>query len=583
MVPRGRVAGAWLAASGGALTAVIGLALLVAPTPVVGEVRASDGSPLAGATVMIGNQAGLTDGKGRYAIFAVSRRAQAMQVAASGFLAQTVPLKAGRGSLRRVVDVRMHRSPRLFGRVVDEFGHPLASAHVLLYAGSRWTPEQMPEAILTDDDGRFVLDDLPAESVLLEVTLPGYVGTVAELTLQPDTLHRTVEGLVRERGRLAVTTNPAGATVTVVGSPATCTSPCELVLESGDYRVRLSAPRYVPVDLAAHIAHERLTVLRPTLERMMGHLRVSAPAGATIFVNDAAVGAAPFEGDLAIDVYTVGARVPHAWPARVQTELKWHEVTTVDVPPARFGHHPDRDSWVAGMERYLAGLSGRYGVAALDLDGGSAFGTRLDESFTAASVIKIPIALYAYREVEAGRLKLDDTWEMLAEDVSGGTGILQSQAPGTRFTVRYLLEVLIRQSDNSAATMFRRILGSEKIDAYMAELGAPGTRQVSVTTPRETLSLLALLWRRQILTPEHQEELLAWLKTTAFNDWLPAGVPAGVPVAHKVGMYGTALNDVGIVYAGRPYVLAVFSDTGDWDTAARVLSLISTALYEFEE
>jgi beta-lactamase class A len=234
------------------------------------------------------------------------------------------------------------------------------------------------------------------------------------------------------------------------------------------------------------------------------------------------------------------------------------------------------------MEAYLGSLGGRYGVAVIDQDGGALFGTHADELFTAASVIKVPIALFAYHEVEGGRLKLDDQWEMLPEDVSDGTGVLQSEAPGTKFTVARLLDVLIRQSDNTAATMFRRVLTIEKIDAYMADLGAPNSRQIAVTTPRETASLFYQLWRGNVLTPAHRDELLGLLQTTAFNDRIPAGVPSGVPVAHKIGMYGSALNDAGIIFAGRPYILAVFTDTADWDAAAEATRVISAALYEFE-
>jgi beta-lactamase class A len=206
----------------------------------------------------------------------------------------------------------------------------------------------------------------------------------------------------------------------------------------------------------------------------------------------------------------------------------------------------------------------------------------MDEIFTAASVNKLPIALTVYREVEGGRLKMEDEWEMLPGDVTSGTGVLKSSAPGSKYTVRVLLEALIRQSDNTAAAMFRRVLGNDRIDAYMAELGAPNTRQLGVTTPRETLGLLTLVWRGQLLTADHRDELLTLLRTTVFNDRISAGVPAGIPVAHKIGTYGSAVNDVGIVFAARPYLLCVFTDTGDWEGAVQTIRTISNALFEFE-
>jgi len=567
------------AAAGGALAA---LALAFAPIPISGRVSAADGTPLPGIPVSARRQATLTDAAGRYRFLVVSRRVREVQVNTRGFVPTVVALPAARLSAWRDLTLRLERSPRVAGRVVTEAGQPLPKAHILAFAPSRWTDEQFPDEAEADDEGYFSLDGLPVGPLALMVDSPGYVMGEDQVTLRPGMVLQMVERLERERGLLRVVTEPAGAEVTVAGSPARCTSPCELRLESGPQHLTLNAPRYVPLEVDAAVVYKQVAEVAHRLERMRGHLRVNAPGGAAVFLNGERVGEAPWEADVPTDLYQVEVQAAGRWPGRASTEVKWRETSTVEIAAPVFGHRPDRSGWVAGLEGYLASLGGRHGVAVLDSDG-TTFGTRMDEVFTAASVIKLPIALYAYREVEADRLKLDDQWEMRAQDVSGGTGVLQYQPVGTKFSIRQLLDVLIRQSDNTAAEMFRRVLGSAPIDAYMAELGAPNTRQLSVTTPREMLNLLTLLWRGQVLNAENREELLTFLKTTAFNDRIPAGIPAGIPVAHKIGMYGSAVNDAGIVYAGRPYVLCVFTDTEDWDAAVQTIRQVSTALYAFEQ
>ena len=48
------------------------------------------------------------------------------------------------------------------------------------------------------------------------------------------------------------------------------------------------------------------------------------------------------------------------------------------------------------------------------------------------------------------------------------------------------------------------------------------------------------------------------LKRQKFNDGIPAGLPAGIAVAHKTGTITKIHHDAGIVFAaGRPYVLVV--------------------------
>ncbi len=557
------------------------LALTVAPTVVIGEVRAADGSPASHVPVSAGAHTAFTDASGRYMLTLIPRRTRELTIDTTGFVPITTRLRSDRGFIERL-DLRLDHSPRVFGRVLDEAGAPLADARVMLFVSSRFSPEQLPKEATTVEKGSFLFEDLPVGEAVIRVERVGYVTSQEQLTLNGETRYQRILRLERERGQLRVVTEPAGATIAVTGSPAGCTSPCELVLESGDYHITVSVPKFVPLEVDTQIFHKQATVLMPKLERMMGHLQVTGPAGATVLLNGAAVGQTPWEADLPTDPYTVQVLAAHHWPGWATAEVRWRENTAVEIATPGFSRHPDRATWLAGLEGYVARLEGRYGVAVMDLDGGAPFGAHMDEIFTAASVNKLPIAVTVYREVEAGRLKMEDEWEMLPGDVTSGTGVLKYKAPGNKFTVRELLETLIRQSDNTAASMFRRVLGNEKIDANMAELGAPNTRQLGVTTPRETLGLLALVWRGQLLTADHRDELLTLLKTTAFNDRISAGVPAGIPVAHKIGTYGSAVNDVGIVFATRPYIVCVFTNTGDWDGAVQAIRTISAALYEFE-
>ncbi len=570
-----------LALSAGILAGLAVPLLSLAPTIVSGEIRGTDGVALPHVPVVAGGQTAASDEDGRYFLFPVSRTTHELRVVAWGFVPLTAQLPAGIGLFQKV-DLSLQRSPRLIGRILDEDGEPLPDARVIISRVSPRSETRLAEA-LADEHGIFAFEALPVGEATLRAVRTGYLMGETELIFTPQTVHERVLQLQREQGRLNVRSEPAGALVSVAGSKATCTSPCELVLPSGDYHLTLTAPKHVPMELDIQVAYNQRTSLRPTLERMMGHLLVRGPVGARVLLNGRDVGPAPWEGDLPTDPYTVEVLADHRWPGRATADVRWQETATLELFPGGFSRHPNRTAWIAGLEAYLASLAGRYGVAVMDADGGAVFGTHMDDLFTAASVVKLPIALFAYHAVEASPLSLDDQWEVQPGDVTDGTGVLQYQPPGTRWTVRQLLDVLIRQSDNTAATMFRRLLGSDRIDEYMATLGAPNTRQLSVTTPRETASLLSLLWRGQVLTPEHRDELLTFLKTTAFNDRIPAGVPAGITVAHKVGMYASAVNDAGIVFAGRPYVVSVFTDTpGDWDAATRTIRTISAALYEFE-
>jgi len=63
-----------------------------------------------------------------------------------------------------------------------------------------------------------------------------------------------------------------------------------------------------------------------------------------------------------------------------------------------------------------------------------------------------------------------------------------------------------------------------------------------------------------------------------FNDAIPAGLPAGTPVAHKTGSITATLHDAAIVYppGRKPYVLVVLTrNIQEPDTARRLIADIS--------
>ena len=51
--------------------------------------------------------------------------------------------------------------------------------------------------------------------------------------------------------------------------------------------------------------------------------------------------------------------------------------------------------------------------------------------------------------------------------------------------------------------------------------------------------------------------MVAILTRQKFNDRIPAGLPPGIPVAHKTGEITKIQHDAAIVYAGRPFVLVL--------------------------
>jgi beta-lactamase class A len=75
--------------------------------------------------------------------------------------------------------------------------------------------------------------------------------------------------------------------------------------------------------------------------------------------------------------------------------------------------------------------------------------------------------------------------------------------------------------------------------------------------------------------------MIAILKRQTLNDAVPAGLPPGVPVAHKTGTITRIHHDAGIVYAARPYVLIVLvRGIDDEKKSAALIATLSRIVYD---
>ena len=80
------------------------------------------------------------------------------------------------------------------------------------------------------------------------------------------------------------------------------------------------------------------------------------------------------------------------------------------------------------------------------------------------------------------------------------------------------------------------------------------------------------------------EFALSLLITTEFSSQIPAGLPQGVRVAHKLGINSDEkiFHDCGIVYLPQKhYLLCVMSKNSTQEESDRVISNVSKAVYAY--
>jgi len=204
-------------------------------------------------------------------------------------------------------------------------------------------------------------------------------------------------------------------------------------------------------------------------------------------------------------------------------------------------------------------LSGVYGFYVYRLGDKSSYGVNENEIFEAASLIKLPVMITMYQKDESGELDLDTTYKLLNSDKITGSGSLYYKKEGTILTYRELIELMGKQSDNTAFNVAKNIVGGEEIVRTIEDIGMSKTSfEENETTPADIGLLFSRLWELELINEKDRDELLSYLTDTIYENWLAAGLP-GVRVAHKYGREVHVVNDAGIVFSDEPFVLVILS------------------------
>lgn len=248
------------------------------------------------------------------------------------------------------------------------------------------------------------------------------------------------------------------------------------------------------------------------------------------------------------------------------------------------------------VERSLRDFQGVLGYVIKDLESGRTLTRLPDRRFPSASMVKVPIMAACYKAAEDGRISLHDTLRLKRSDKARGSGVLRGAATGTPLTVEKLLELMITNSDNTAANMLIDLLGFEYLGMSFRGLGLETTnlsrkmmdfrsrsRGVeNYTTPREMAVILEKIYRRTCLSPQVSEQCLELLKEQKVNNRIPRYLPRKVVVAHKTGLEHKVCHDAGIVFTGHGDVLISVLTEGDTGAviAERMIGRIAKYVYK---
>lgn len=257
-----------------------------------------------------------------------------------------------------------------------------------------------------------------------------------------------------------------------------------------------------------------------------------------------------------------------------------------------FGQQASAKLDTTSLEQHVSAsqknFNGRLGVGVIDVQTGETWYFNGDKQFPMESVVKVPVAIAALRQVDNGKLDLKQEIPLTKSDVSkikhGYLPEKISQNAKTA-TLASLIESSISRSNNGAVDVLTRTLGGPsvintvikdakisgiRVDRYEAEAALstdPKQESLDSVTPRGICDLLNKLNAGKLLSKQSTAYLLDLMShcQTGTNR-IPAGVPKNWTVAHKTGTgpqvngINVATNDVAIIT--RPdkssWILTVF-------------------------
>lgn len=244
------------------------------------------------------------------------------------------------------------------------------------------------------------------------------------------------------------------------------------------------------------------------------------------------------------------------------------------------------------MER-IRHTPGKVGVYYRPLDG-EAVGFNEDLPLIAASVIKLPVMVEAFKRIEAGGMDPDERVIVPAKAKLPSCGALTYLHDGLTVTVLDLITLMIILSDNTATNLLIGRLGMDAVNRTMAELDIPGIalrrklfdaeqsrRGVENTVTAKGVGLLlARMATGTLLGGKADSQMMSILKNQRLNGKLPFFLHGrGVKIAHKTGEDDGITHDVGVVYAPKPFVVCMLSNEVDVPAFERLMQDAALEMY----
>lgn len=245
------------------------------------------------------------------------------------------------------------------------------------------------------------------------------------------------------------------------------------------------------------------------------------------------------------------------------------------------------------VKERVEALPGKISLYAACPETGECWSQNPDMPLMAASVIKLPIMVEAFRQRKEGIVSFTESVTIRREDKLPSCGALTYLHDGITVSLGDLVTLMIILSDNTATNLLIDRLGMENINRTIAAHGWVNTRLnrklfqselakqgvENYVSARDMGSLLEGLLEGKLVSPEVSREMLDILRNQRLNGKLPFYLHSrGIACAHKTGEDEGITHDVGVIFTEKPWVLCFLSNETDVPQAERAMQDVAAML-----
>jgi len=253
--------------------------------------------------------------------------------------------------------------------------------------------------------------------------------------------------------------------------------------------------------------------------------------------------------------------------------------------------------------------TGTFAVAFKDLSTGQQFLINSHESFHAASTMKTPIMIEAFKQASENKFSLDDSMIIhnnFKSIVDSSTYSMDSTDDsekdlyariGTKEPIRNILYRMITKSSNFSTNLMVELVGAKNANQTMRSLGAKDIQVLrgveddkayqlgmnNTVTAYDLMVIFEHIANGTVVNKKACDEMIKILMDQYFRDIIPAKLPADVKTATKSGSIEKICHDSGIVFLrdGRKYVVVLLSKgIADQSASTETLAIVSKIIYD---